>query len=190
MSRFSSSNSRRIRIKASADRCFVQTAPNAFDTRRIAVLTVGFHRLVRCDDTHAVPVCRRLTAFFTDGLLHRVLRTLDNGQVSLRCIVTVTLPGALGLKWQFASKIVLSRPPDLQPLHASFASHNPGRRIIGMSPVRSTIVDSRPMPTSSPPSKIISIRRPCPLLHTAPASGSVCRTYWRSALQQIHPPRR
>ena len=26
-----------------------------------------------------------------------------------------------------------------------------------MSPVRSTIVDSRPMPTSSPPSKIISI---------------------------------
>ena len=28
-------------------------------------MTVGFHRLVRCDDTHAVPVCRRLTAFFT-----------------------------------------------------------------------------------------------------------------------------
>ena len=82
-------------VKASADRCFVQTAPNAFDTRRIAVLTVGFHRLVRCDDTHAVPVCRRLTAFFTDGFLHRVLRTLDNGQVSLRRIVTVTHSGCL-----------------------------------------------------------------------------------------------
>ena len=41
------------------------------------------------------------------------------------------------------------------------------------------------MPTSSPPSKIISILPSMSSLHTAPASGLVCRTYWRSALQQI-----